>query len=62
MENMYTQNERIRFLSTMLPQRLEESFDEHRAILEAMLARRPQKAAEAMREHLQRARFVAFQL
>jgi DNA-binding GntR family transcriptional regulator len=62
MENMYTQNERIRFLSTMMPQRLEESFAEHQAILEAMLERKPQKAADAMHEHLQRARQVAFKL
>lgn len=62
MENMYTQNERIRFLSTMMPKRLEESFSEHQAILEAMLARKPQKAANAMHEHLQRARHVAFKL
>ena len=62
MENMYTQNERIRFLSTMLPQRLAESFSEHQAILEAMLARKPKQAADAMREHLQRARQVPFTL
>ena len=62
MENMYTQNERIRFLSTMMPQRLEETFAEHLAIVDAMLAREPQKAAAAMREHLQQARYVALKL
>ena len=62
MENMYTQNERIRFLSTMMPKRLEESFAEHQVILEAMLERKPQKAADAMHEHLQRAKQVAFKL
>ena len=62
MENMYTQNERIRRLSTMMPQRLSDSAAEHLAIVEAMLARDPQKAADAMREHLQKARYVAFKL
>jgi len=62
MENMYTQNVRIRVLSTMLPQRLSESYDEHLVIVEAMLAREPQKAAEAMRYHLRRARHVALSL
>ena len=62
MENMYTQNERIRYLSTRMPQRLNESFDEHLAIVEAMLARDPQKAAAAMRNHLTKARQVAFLL
>ena len=62
MDNMYTQNERIRFLSTMMPQRPEESFAEHLAIVEAMLARNPRKAADAMREHLESARNVALKI
>jgi len=62
MDNMYTQNERIRVLSTMLPKRLDESFDEHLVIVEAMLARDPQKAVAAMREHLRMARNAALRL
>lgn len=62
MENMYTQNERIRRLSTMMPQRLAATAAEHLAIVEAMLAREPQKAADATRDHLQKARYVAFRI
>jgi DNA-binding FadR family transcriptional regulator len=62
MENMYTQNERIRRLSTLIPQRIDESFNEHLLIVEAMLARDPQKAADAMRSHLTTAQNVAFLL
>ena len=62
MENMYTQNERIRRLSTLIPQRIDESFNEHLLIVEAMLARDPQKAADAMRAHLTTAQNVAFLL
>ena len=62
MGNMYTQNERIRFLSTRMPRRLEETSDEHVQIIDAMLTRCPQKAAEAMRAHLTMARQVALQL
>ncbi len=62
MENMYTQNERIRRLATMMPQRLADSAVEHLAIVEAMLAREPEKAAEALRYHLQSARYAAFKL
>ena len=60
--NMYTQNERIRFLSTRVPERLNETVQEHLAIVEAMLTRNPQKAADAMREHLKRSRYVAFKI
>ena len=62
MENMYTQNERIRRLATMMPKRLADSALEHLAIVEAMLARDSQKAADALREHLQSARYAAFKL
>jgi GntR family transcriptional regulator, rspAB operon transcriptional repressor len=62
MENMYTQNERIRRLSTMMPQRLADSAAEHLAIVEAMLTRDPLKAADATRDHLQKARYVAFRI
>lgn len=62
MGNMYTQNERIRFLSTRMPRRLEETSDEHVKIIDAMLTRNPQNAANAMRDHLAIARQVALQL
>jgi len=62
MDNMYIQNERIRSLSLRLPQRLSESVTEHLAIIEAMLARDPLKAAAAMRSHLANARYAAFRL
>ncbi|MDR3589471.1 MAG: GntR family transcriptional regulator [Negativicutes bacterium] len=62
MENMYIHNERIRFLSLRLPQRLAESVDEHLTIIEAMLTRDPQQAAAAMRTHLASARYAAFRL
>jgi len=62
MGNMFTQNERIRFLSTRVPERLGETVQEHLAIVDAMLARDTQKAADAMREHLKRSRYAAFKL
>jgi GntR family transcriptional regulator, rspAB operon transcriptional repressor len=62
MENMYLQNERIRFLSLRLPQRLSESVTEHLTIIEAMLARDPEKAAASMRSHLANSRHAAFRL
>jgi DNA-binding GntR family transcriptional regulator len=61
-DNMYAQNERIRFLSLRLPQRLSESVAEHLAIIDAMLTRDPQKAATAMRSHLANSRYAAFRL
>lgn len=62
MTNMYTQNERIRFLSTRIPHRLRQTADEHVEIIDAMLTRDGLKAAGAMRVHLENARQVALRL
>ncbi len=62
MANMYAQNERIRFRSTRLPQRSQETIDEHLAIIEAFLAREPLAAHEAMRVHLVKSRQAAFRI
>ncbi|HWQ61813.1 MAG TPA: GntR family transcriptional regulator [Negativicutes bacterium] len=62
MANMYAQNQRIRFRLTRQPARLQETVDEHMAVIEAMLARDPLKAQEAMRAHLIRSRQAAFKL
>lgn len=62
MENMYTQNERIRFLSLRLPKRVSESVAEHLTIIDHMLARDSKKAAAAMRSHLANGRQAAFRL
>lgn len=62
MSNMYAQNQRLRFILTRQPARLQETVDEHMAVIEAMLARDPQQAQEAMREHLIRSRQAAFKL
>jgi DNA-binding GntR family transcriptional regulator len=62
MANMYAQNQRIRFRLTRQPARLQATVDEHLAVIEAMLARDPQTAQEAMREHLIRSRQAAFKL
>lgn len=62
MANMYAQNQRIRFRLTRQPARLQETVDEHMAVIEAMLTRDPLKAQEAMREHLIRSRQAAFKL
>lgn len=62
MDNMYAQNERIRFQLTRLPQRLQETVAEHVRIIDAMLARDPEKAAAMMREHLISSRKAAFRL
>jgi len=61
MENMYAQNERIRSLMIrFVPQRLKETCDEHLAVVEAMLRRDAEQAAEAMRQHMISARRAAF--
>lgn len=62
MANMYAQNERIRFRSTRLPQRSQETVAEHLAIIEAILARDPAAAQEAMRAHLGNSRQAAFRI
>jgi DNA-binding GntR family transcriptional regulator len=62
MANMYAQNERIRFRSNRLPQRVQESVDEHLTIIEAILARDPLAAQEAMRVHLAKSRQAAFKI
>jgi DNA-binding GntR family transcriptional regulator len=62
MENMYDQNERIRFLLTRLPQRLQETVAEHVDIIDHMLARDQERAAEAMRRHLVQSRHAAFRI
>lgn len=62
MANMYAQNERIRFRSNRLPQRVQEAVDEHLTIIEAMLARDPAGAREAMLTHLANSRQAAFKI
>lgn len=62
MENMYAQNERIRVLLTRLPQRMQETIEEHIAIIDGMLSRDCQRAAKAMRKHLIQSRHAAFRI
>lgn len=62
MDNMYAQNERIRYHLTRLPRRLQETVAEHVGIIDAMLARKPEEAADQMREHLVKSRRAAFSL
>ena len=43
---------RVRHLSVRLPRPLQEPIDEHRAILDALRERNPEKSAQAMKAHL----------
>lgn len=61
MDNLYAQNERIRWVTMRLPQRMGQTTGEHLAIIDAMLLRSETKAAEAMRRHMMRARRSAFE-
>ena len=62
MDNMYAQNERIRFQLTRMPRRLQETVAEHVGIIDAMLVRDSEKAAALMRAHLTNSRKAAFRL
>ena len=62
MDNMYAQNERIRYHLTRLPRRLQETVAEHVGIIDAMLAHDPEGAAEKMHAHLINSRKAAFRL
>ena len=62
MDNMYAQNERIRFQLTRMPKRLQETVAEHVGIIDAMLAGDPEAAAKAMLEHLMNSRKAAFRI
>lgn len=62
MDNMYVQNERIRFQLTRLPKRLQETVAEHVGIIDAMLACDPEAASREMLEHLINSRKAAFRI
>ena len=62
MDNMYVQNERIRFQLTRLPKRLQETVAEHVGIIDFMLANDSEAAAGAMLEHLINSRKAAFRI
>lgn len=62
MENIYFQNERLRVLATRSVATSDETRHGHLALIDAMLARDPAAATQAMREHLQYAKKVALSL
>lgn len=62
MDNMYAQNERIRYQLTRMPQRLAETVAEHVGIIDSMLANNQEMAAARMLEHLVNSRKAAFRL
>lgn len=62
MEQIYGQNNRIRVLTGRASRkRMDESQEEHRNILDALRQKNYTGAAEAMRNHLRRARSVAME-
>lgn len=62
MDNMYAQNERIRYQLTRLPRRLQETVVEHVGIIDAMLVHDSDDAATRMYDHLVNSRKAAFRL
>lgn len=62
MENIYVQNQRIRILSARMNNRLNISASEHLNIIECLLKRDADGAAEEMRKHVIRARDTAYQV
>ncbi len=55
MEQLYFQLRLHRFQSSERPGRADQAFQEHRAILEALATRDPDKAEAAMRQHVRKA-------
>lgn len=61
-ENIYAQVQRIRILSSRLPQRIIDSNREHLAIISFMLKGSENEAAKAMEDHILSSRDAAFKL
>ena len=61
MEQAVVENTRIRTLMGTIPSRLKDSYEEHRSIVEALLAERCEDAAAAMEAHLRIAHQLALQ-
>lgn len=61
MEQAVVENTRIRALLGTIPSRLKDSYEEHRSIVEALLAKRCEDAAAAMEAHLRIAHQLALQ-
>ena len=61
MEQAVVENTRIRTLMGTIPSRLKDSYEEHRSIVEALLAERWEDAAAAMEAHLRIAHQLALQ-
>lgn len=61
-QSIHDQNARLRIISGRdNDPRLRSTMDEHQAILDGLLNHKPEEAAEAMREHLNRSRLSAFE-
>ncbi|WP_075259145.1 FadR/GntR family transcriptional regulator [Herbaspirillum camelliae] len=54
--SLYMLGKKSRSITSRIPATLERSLQDHRQILDALKARDPQKASEAMRHHLMRVR------
>ncbi len=62
MDNIYLQNQRIRILTSKVPQRLRDSSQEHIEIIEMFLKKDAAGVERAMRNHIASAKIAAAQI
>ena len=62
MENIYFQNERLRYMATRSVENIDDTTRGHIALIDAMLARDAATATQIMRDHIQYAKKIALNL